>query len=75
MCRPQSLFPFPDAAVFEAAGKPGCRAVASIEMSMGQMVEDVERVVKGRQPVSWYGKCGGEVPSPEEVTEFVKSLV
>jgi 2-oxoglutarate ferredoxin oxidoreductase subunit alpha len=75
MIRPQSLFPFPEAAVFEAAGKASCRAVASIEMSMGQMVEDVERVVKGRQPVSWYGKCGGDVPSPEEVTEFVASLV
>ena len=50
-------------------------AVASIEMSMGQMVEDVERVVKGRQSVHWYGKCGGEVPLPYEVTEFVKSLL
>jgi 2-oxoglutarate ferredoxin oxidoreductase subunit alpha len=74
MIRPQTVFPYPEAAVEKAAAKSGCRWVASIEMSMGQMVEDVERSVKGRRPVHWYGKCGGEVPTPEEVIEFVKSL-
>jgi len=75
MIRPQTLFPFPEQAVLEAASKPGCQAVASIEMNMGQMVEDIERSVKGRCPVSWFGKCGGEVPTPEEVMEFVKNLI
>jgi 2-oxoglutarate ferredoxin oxidoreductase subunit alpha len=74
MIRPQTVFPFPEAAVEKAAGKKSCRAVASIEMSMGQMVEDVERAVKGKRPVHWYGKCGGDVPTPEEVMEFVTSL-
>ena len=53
LIRPQTLFPFPEAAVHEAAAKPGCRAVLSIEMSMGQMVEDVERSVRGACPVTW----------------------
>jgi 2-oxoglutarate ferredoxin oxidoreductase subunit alpha len=75
MVRPQTLFPFPEEAVAAAADKPGCRVVASIEMSMGQMVEDVERSVRGKRPVHWYGKCGGEVPTPEEVAAFVKGLV
>ena len=75
MIRPQIVFPFPEKAVEEAAAKNSCRAVASIEMSMGQMVEDVERSVKGKRPVSWYGKCGGEVPTPEEVMEEVRKLV
>jgi 2-oxoglutarate ferredoxin oxidoreductase subunit alpha len=44
-------------------------------MSMGQMVEDVERSVRGKRPVHWFGKCGGEVPTPEEVMEAVKALV
>jgi 2-oxoglutarate ferredoxin oxidoreductase subunit alpha len=35
------------------------------------MVEDVERSVRGACPVAWYGKCGGEVPTPEEVAEAV----
>lgn len=74
MIRPQTVFPFPEEAVEKAAAKEGCLAVACVEMSMGQMLEDVERSVRGRRPVSWYGKCGGEVPTPEEVVAFVTSL-
>lgn len=75
MIRPQTLFPFPEAAVHEAAARPDCKVVTSIEMSMGQMLEDVERSVKGKRPVHWYGKCGGEVPTPEEVMAFVQELL
>ncbi|UCH23710.1 MAG: 3-methyl-2-oxobutanoate dehydrogenase subunit VorB [Deltaproteobacteria bacterium] len=74
MIRPQTVFPFPEKAVEDAASRKSCKAVISIEMSMGQMVEDVERSVKGKQPVSWYGKCGGEVPTPEEVMAEIKKL-
>jgi 2-oxoglutarate/2-oxoacid ferredoxin oxidoreductase subunit alpha len=72
MIRPQTLFPFPKAAIYDAAGKHSCRAVLCVEMCMGQMVEDVERSVYGQRPVHWFGKCGGEVPTPEEVMEEVK---
>jgi len=75
MIRPQTLFPFPKTAIYDAAGKQGCRVVLSVEMSMGQMVEDVERSVAGQLPVNWYGKCGGEVPTPEEVMEEIRKLV
>jgi 2-oxoglutarate ferredoxin oxidoreductase subunit alpha len=75
MVRPQTLFPFPRQAVYDAASRAGCRAVISIEMSMGQLVEDVELSVKGAKPVHWYGKCGGEVPTPEEVMDEVQKLV
>jgi 2-oxoglutarate ferredoxin oxidoreductase subunit alpha len=75
LIRPQTLYPFPQEAIAEAALKKSCKSVASIEMSMGQMVEDVQRSVKGHLPVEWYGKCGGEVPTPEEVIAFVESLV
>ncbi len=74
MIRPQTLFPFPDKAISEAALKPSCKGVISIEMSMGQMVEDVERCVQGKRPVKWYGKCGGDVPTPEEVMDEVREL-
>jgi len=73
LLRPQTLFPFPEQAVHSAAEKSHCKKVLCIEMSMGQMVEDVERSVKGCRPVQWYGKCGGEVPTPEEIMELVKS--
>jgi 2-oxoglutarate ferredoxin oxidoreductase subunit alpha len=75
MIRPQTLFPFPEKAIREAAGKEGCRLAVSIEMSMGQMVEDVERSVRGRCPVEWYGKCGGEVQTPEEIVDVVRSML
>lgn len=74
LLRPQTLFPFPESAVREAAVKDGCKAVISIEMSMGQMVEDVQACVQGKTPVSWYGKCGGDIPTPEEVIDAVKGL-
>jgi len=75
MIRPQTLFPFPEAAIREAANKEGCRLAVSIEMSMGQMVEDVERSIQGRCPVEWYGKCGGEVPTPEEIVDVVRGML
>jgi 2-oxoglutarate ferredoxin oxidoreductase subunit alpha len=75
MIRPQTLFPFPEKAVGDAAAKPSCRHVLSIEMSMGQMVEDVALSVLGRKPVSWYGKCGGEIPTPEEIFGVVKERI
>jgi 2-oxoglutarate ferredoxin oxidoreductase subunit alpha len=75
MVRPQTLFPFPRAAVHAAAAKASCRKVVSVEMSMGQLVEDVELSVAGGRPVHWYGKCGGEVPTPEEVTDEVLKLI
>jgi 2-oxoglutarate ferredoxin oxidoreductase subunit alpha len=73
MVRPQTLFPFPRQAVYDAASKASCRAAISIEMSMGQLVEDVELSVRGAKPVHWYGKCGGEVPTPEEVMEEIEN--
>ncbi len=75
MIRPKTLFPFPLKAVHDAAVKQSCKAVISIEMSMGQMVEDVERAVLGQRPVSWYGQCGGNVPSPDEIEEQVMALI
>jgi len=75
MVRPQTLFPFPRQAVYDAASKASCRAAISIEMSMGQLVEDVELSVRGAKPVHWYGKCGGEVPTPEEVMEEIGKLL
>lgn len=75
MIRPQTLFPFPEKAVGDAAAKASCKHVVSIEMSMGQMVDDVKLSVLGSKPVSWYGKCGGEVPTPEEIIGVVKERI
>lgn len=73
MLRPQTLFPFPEKAIRVAARKSSCKMVLSVEMSMGQMVEDVERSLHGACPVQWYGKCGGDVPTPEEIIELIRT--
>ena len=74
LLRPKTLFPFPEKKIREAAAKPSCKLVLSIEMSMGQMVEDVERSVRGKRPVRWYGKCGGEIPPPRELVDMIIGL-
>ncbi len=75
MFRPKTLFPFPEKQVYDAAAKESCKSVISIEMSMGQMVEDVQRCVLGKKPVEFYGECGGEIPAPEKIIDIVKGLI
>ncbi len=73
--RPISLFPYPEAALKEEADRANIKTVLTVEMSMGQMVEDVERVVKGAKPVKFFGRTGGIVPTPDEVKEQIKYLL
>jgi 2-oxoglutarate ferredoxin oxidoreductase subunit alpha len=72
--RPISLFPFPEKEIFAEAAKKNIKKVLTVEMSMGQMVEDVERCVKGKKPVEFYGRTGGIVPSPDEVKDKIREL-
>ena len=75
MLRPKTVFPFPEEAVYELATKESCKSVISIEMNMGQMVEDVQRSVKGQREVEFYGECGGDIPTPEKIIEIIKGLL
>jgi len=70
LLRPITLFPFPSARLYELA-RP-VKFLMSVEMSCGQMVEDVELGVRCEKPVHFYGRQGGLVPTPEEVVEQVK---
>jgi 2-oxoglutarate ferredoxin oxidoreductase subunit alpha len=71
--RPVSLFPFPGQALLRTAEK--ARHVLVSEMSCGQMVEDVRCHVAGRRPVTFYGRVGGMIPTPEELVDEAKKLV
>lgn len=73
--RPISLFPFPQSQILDEVKKKNISDVLVIEMSTAQMCEDVERAAQGKKPISFYGRTGGIVPSPEEVIEQVKRLV
>ncbi len=64
--RPITLWPFPSRALAEAARQ--VRMVLVVEMSTGQMVEDVRLSLDGRVPVEFYGRVGGNVPLAEEVS-------
>lgn len=75
LLRPVTLFPFPSKAVFAEAVKPNIETVLTVEMSMGQMVEDVEAAVQGRKPVKFYGRAGGIVPTPEEVRDYILKIL
>jgi len=63
--RPISLWPFPSKPLMEYAQK--CRFVQVVEMSTGQMVEDVKLTINGQVPIEFYGRTGGNIPSVEEV--------
>ncbi len=73
--RPISLFPFPQDAIYTEATKKNIKKVLVVEMSTGQMVEDVERAIVGKKKVSFFGRTGGVVPSPEEIIKKIKEMV
>jgi len=71
--RPITLWPYPYEALAEVAEK--ARFVLTVEMSSGQMVEDVKLALEGKVPVYFYGRMAGVVPTPEEIyRHFVKLL-
>jgi len=71
--RPITLWPFPSKRMAELAAK-GKRFLV-VEMSKGQMVEDVRLAVNGRTDVSFFGRCGGMVPSEEDVLAEARRLL
>ena len=74
LLRPITLFPYPSEAISKLAGK--VKGILSVEMSAGQMVEDVRLAVNGVVKVEHYGRFGGMVHSPNEVLEALeKKLV
>ncbi|HEX2926364.1 MAG TPA: transketolase C-terminal domain-containing protein, partial [Ruminiclostridium sp.] len=73
LIRPITLWPFPTAAYEKYAETP--KAFLSVELSSGQMVEDVRLAVNGKRPVHFYGRMGGMVPSQKEVMDKIKEIL
>ena len=71
LIRPVSLWPFPYKAVKELARR--ARHFLVFEMNMGQMVEDVRLAVEGNGEVHFYGRPGGIVPTPLEISRVISS--
>jgi len=71
--RPITLWPFPSQQISKAADKSPIFLV--IEMSCGQMVEDVRLAVNGKSPVVFWGRPGGGVPTVEKILEKIEEFV
>jgi len=73
LLRPITLFPYPSKRLAELASK--VKAVLTVEMNAGQMLEDVRLAVEGRCPVYFKGRMGGMIPSPDEVLEAIEAAL
>ncbi len=73
LVRPITLWPFPGEPIKKLARRGVSFLV--VEMSLGQMVEDVRLAVEGRSPVYFYGRTGGSIPKEEAIIQRVTDLV
>ncbi|MDW8800110.1 3-methyl-2-oxobutanoate dehydrogenase subunit VorB [Clostridium sp. A1-XYC3] len=74
LVRPITLWPFPVEA-FEKTMDNTKHGYLAVEMSCGQMVEDVRLVANGRKPVDFYGRSGGMIPEPTDILDKVRTIV
>lgn len=70
LIRPVTLWPFPEQLIRESLG--ASRAVLTVEMNAGQMLDDVRLAVNGTRPVHFYGRMGGMVPSAAEILKEIE---
>ncbi len=73
LIRPITLWPFPFEAFDQVAER--ARGFLCVEMSTGQMVEDVKLAVEGRAPVCFYGRTGGAIPMPKAIEKRVREMI
>ncbi len=72
LIRPITLWPFPKAPLEEAVGK--VKGFLSVELSMGQMIEDVKLATQCRKPVYLCNRTGGMIPTPEQVLDSIRDM-
>ena len=70
LIRPITLWPFPKKALRAAADR--VKAFVSVELNMGQMIEDIRLATECKRPVSLCNRAGGMIPSPDQVLESIR---
>ena len=75
MVRPITLWPYPAQIIRTLATNGTVRSVLTVEMSMGQMVDDVRLAVEGAVPVEFLGRAGGGIPTVAQVAAAMKDMV
>ncbi len=73
LLRPITLFPFPKQPLFDLADQ--VHGILCVEMSAGQMVEDVRLAVEHKVPVEHFGRTGGIIHTPEEIVEALEQKI
>lgn len=71
--RPITLWPFPEKKLSQLADK--CKKFLTVEMSMGQMLDDVRLHTHGKAEIFFHGRCGGVIPSEEEVLAEIQKIL
>jgi 2-oxoglutarate ferredoxin oxidoreductase subunit alpha len=74
LIRPITLWPFPTETFQEWAQRDHVKAFLTVEMSMGQMVEDVTLSIGGKKPSHFYGRTGGMVPNPADILAEIEKV-
>lgn len=72
LLRPITLSPFPAKRLADLADN--AKAFLSVEMNMGQMINDVKIAIDCKRPVKHFGRTGGVIPTPEEILEEIRSM-
>ena len=72
LLRPKTLWPFPVEEIKKACAN--ATDVLCVEMSMGQMIDDVKLAINCSKPVHFFGRTGGVIPKPSEVFEEIKKI-
>lgn len=72
LLRPITLWPFPEDAIVGTLGT--AKVYLSVEMNMGQMIDDVRLAVNGQTPVEFFGRTGGVIPTPAEVLAKIRAI-
>jgi len=72
MIRPITLWPFPEGAFKKLAKK--IKSFLVVEMSCGQMIEDVKLAIDCARPVHFYGRTGGEIPGEDEIIKEIENI-
>lgn len=75
MIRPITVWPFPEKIFEHYASQEQVKAFLTVEMSMGQMVEDVRLSVNGKKPVYFTGRTGGMVPTPKQIMGEIEKIM
>ena len=73
LLRPITLFPFPTAIIAKLADQ--VKGILTVEMSAGQMIEDVRLAVGCRVKVEHFGRMGGIIPSPTEIVDAMHKKI